>query len=434
MMKSMLTFAALATAPLASSAKKAPLTPEMKQNLAKIQAEGITADSSFGRHLIANSRRVEQNGNAQSYDMSFMATYSIKFLGCHHVTQWNSDVDEDENANNGNNNNANGNEMTLSNSRIQSKGLVRFRLCPSNSCHDGFSTGCSSNYGEYVVDMVQFLQVYVAWQMEEQEYKCATYRNTCYKECFQSSNGNCYTKCYNKYGVNVALCASQDAYGNAYSGYGDNVANTPFTLEDYLECAEYDLGGDDDVTHYLGPYCAQQGGDIRLGFFTDDTCTLASAYQANYFEKLTGIEVPYTKAAIVSQSCISCEAKDDASAGYQQDYYNYDANGNKNYYQAKYVNEICGTMYMRSGKCESNMNSEDVPYPEEGACAYIEGVKRLKSDGIIRNDNTVSSKPAAVSIGVFTGLAVMLGGYVYYLKSKIARSRVNLAGANVSLT
>jgi hypothetical protein len=283
--------------------------------------------------------------------------------------------------------------------------------------------------------MVQFLQVYVAWQMEEQEYKCSTYRNTCYKECFESTNGNCYTKCYNKYGVNVALCASADEYGNAYSGYGNNVANTPFTLEDYLECAEYDFDSDaDDMVHYLGPYCAQQGGDIRLGFFTDDTCTLASAYQATYFEKLTGIEVPYTKNAIVSTSCISCEMKDASNNGYQQDYYNYDANGNKNYYAAKYVNEMCGTMYMQSGKCETAMNSEDVPYPEEGACAYIEGVKRLKSDGIIRNDNTVSSKPAAISIGVFTGLAVMLGGYVYYLKSKIARSRVNLAGANVSLT
>ncbi|KAL3789220.1 hypothetical protein HJC23_002805 [Cyclotella cryptica] len=430
MMKSMLAFAAIATS---ASAKKSPLTPEMKKNLATLQSEGISAESSFGRHLISQARRVEQNGN---YDMSFMANYSIKFLGCHHVTQWNSDADEDDgDQQNNNQGNANGNEMSLSNSRIQSKGLVRFRLCPSNSCRDGFSVGCSKDYGEYVVDMVQFLEVYVAWQMEEQEYKCATYRNTCYKECFESTNGNCYTKCYNKYGVNVALCASADEYGNAYSGYGDNTASTPFTLEDYLECAEYDFGGDtDDVVHYLGPYCAQQGGDIRLGFFTDDTCTLASAYQATYFEKLTGIEVPYTKNAIVSTSCISCEMKDDASTGYQQDYYNYDAQGNKNYYAAKYVNEMCGTMYMQSGKCETNMNSEDVPYPEEGACAYIEGVKRLKSDGIIRNSNTVSSKPAAISIGVFTGLAVMLGGYVYYLKSKIARSRVNLAGANVSLT
>lgn len=418
----------LAIAAIAGSTSAVKTTPAMAENLAKIQAEGIAADSSFGQHLLSKSRRVEQNNYGQQYDMSFVSNYSIKFLGCHHVTQWNSDADED------NNNDQNQEAMTLSNSRIQSKGLVRFRLCPSNSCHDGFSTGCSKDYGEYVVDMVQFLQVYVAYQQEEQEYKCSTYRNTCYKNCYESTNANCYSSCYKKYGVNVAMCASNDGAGNYYN---QNVnGNAAFSLEDYLECAEYKFGGDtDDLVHYLGPYCATQGGDIRLGFFTDETCTLASSNQANYFEKLTGVEVPYTKASIVSTNCMSCEAKEDANdANANQDYYNYDANGNRNYYIAKEVNDLCGKMYMQSGKCETNMNSEDVPYPEDGACTYIEGVKRLKSDGIIRSDNTVNSKPAAISIGVFTGLAVLLGGYVYYLKSKIARSRVNLAGANVSLT
>ena len=280
--------------------------------------------------------------------------------------------------------------------------------------------------------MVQFLQVYVAWQMEEHQYKCDTYRSTCNKECSQSSNGNCYTKCYNKYGVDVALCASKDEDGTAYSGYGANVTNAPFTLDDYLECAQYNFDID-NLVHYLGPYCSQQGGDIRLGFFTDNRCTLQSAYQANYFEKITGVEVPYTQKAIVTQSCISCKSNSDSSAGDQEEYYNYDEDGTKNYYQANNVNEVCGSLYMHSGKCESNMDSIDVPYPEEGACTYIESIKRLKSDGIIRNSKNMSSTPATISIGVFTGLAVMLGGYVYYLKSKIARSRVNFTDANMSL-
>jgi len=90
-------------------------------------------------------------------------------------------------------------------------------------------------------------------------------------------------------------------------------------------------------------------------------------------------------------------------------------------------------MYMQSGKCEAEFSKDDVPYPEEGACTYIESVKRLKSDGIIRSDQKISSKPASVAIGIFTSLAVLLGGYVYYLKSKISRSRVNLAGATTSL-
>ncbi|KAL3827085.1 hypothetical protein ACHAXA_002320 [Cyclostephanos tholiformis] len=89
---------------------------------------------------------------------------------------------------------------------------------------------------------------------------------------------------------------------------------------------------------------------------------------------------------------------------------------------------------MSSGRCESQFNKEYFPYPETGVCTYIESVKRLKDDGIIRADQKISSKPAAVSIGVFTSLAVLMGGYVYYLKSKIARSQVNLAGATTSLT
>ena len=385
---------------------------DIKENLEQLQRDGITANSSFGRQLISKARRVEQNnGDQQQYDMSFIANYSLKFLGCHHVTQWNADGEGEDN------------------SRIVSKGLVRFRLCPESSCHNNFSVGCSKEYGEYVVDMVQFLEVYVAWQMEEQEYKCATYRNTCYKECYESTNANCYSSCYKKYGVNVAFCANND--GNYYASNG---GNEQFDLTEYLECAVYQQSQNDDITHYLGPYCANQGGDVRLGFFTDETCTIASAYQAAYFEKLTGVEVPYTKSSIVTTNCMSCEMKEENQVEGYQDYYNYDANGNKNYYEAKAVNDLCGTMYMQSGKCESLMNKEDVPYAEEGACTYIEGVKSLTSDGIIRNNNSVSSKPASVAIGMFTGLAVLLAGYVFYLKNKIARSRVNLAGASASLT
>mmetsp|Transcript_4578 Transcript_4578/g.9067 ORF Transcript_4578/g.9067 Transcript_4578/m.9067 type:complete len:407 (-) Transcript_4578:162-1382(-) len=406
MMSKVFSLAALASGSMAAS----PVN--IKENLEQIQRDGLSTDSTFGRHLLAKSRRVEEE---DMYDMSFLSKYSIKFMGCHHVTQWNEDGQGEDN------------------SRIMSKGLVRYRLCPSDSCNNGFSVGCSKHYGEYVVDMVQFLEAYVAWQMEEQEYKCATYRNTCYKTCYESTNGNCYTNCYKKYGVDVAFCAN-DYNANA-NGNGYYDGNQPFDLSDYLECSVYQQSENDDIVHYLGPYCAEQGGDVRLGFFTDDTCTIASSYQAPYFEKLTGVEIPYTKKSIISTNCFSCEQKEDVDGNNAfQDYYNYDADGNQNVYTATDVNELCGNMYMLSGKCETNMDGEDVPNPEEGACTYIEGVKALKSDGIIRADNAVASKPASVAIGVFTGLGVLLAGYVFYLKNKIARSRVNLAGASASLT
>jgi len=433
-------FKLLAVAALSASAS-AKVSPEMQGNLEKIQRDGVAADSQFGRHLLAKARQLDQS--ASYSDMTFVSGYSIKFLGCHHVTQWDEDEsawesnleyeeEMQENNNNDQENNYNAPYISASNGRIAQKGLVRFRLCQSDSCFDHFNAGCSSNYGEYVVDMSTFLEAYIGFQAEQAAAKCSTYQQTCYKECFESSNANCYSKCYSRYNVNAALCSANNA--NANYNDGSNV-NYGFDLSSYLSCAQYEVfdANGDEISSYLGPYCAEQGGDIRLGFFNDKYCLSPSTYQASYFEKLTGVEVPYTKSSLVTTKCISCESTySENQANNQADYYNYDADGNKNYYDASTVNSMCASAYMAAGKCETEMSSSDNPYPEEGACTYIEGVKRLKSDGIIRVQN-IKSKPASIVIGVFTSLAVLLGGYVYYLKTQISRSRVNLAGATTSL-
>jgi len=448
MMNKLLALAAFSAT--AVSAKK--ISPKMQKNLETMQRDGIKADSSFGRHLINKSRRVEQGDNAEK-DISFISTYSIKFIGCHHVTQWASE-EEQEQADEANDDEDEDVALNAANGRIRSKGLVRFKLCPTDSCSNLVAAGCSSNYGEYVVDMYNFLETYIAWQMEEQEYKCQTYRSTCDQACYQDNSytlTNCYTNCYKKYGVTAALCSKNNNNNNSnnynanaddYNGYSDYDAyaaggfQNDFDLEDYLQCGEYDVNDEngDEIAHYLGPYCESQGGDIKLGFFQDQYCSIPSSYQASYFEKMTGLEIPYTKTSLVSTSCIACEATEQyAEAQDNQDYYNYDADGNSNYYVASEVNDMCGSLYMTSGKCEVMFDEDDVPYPEEGACTYIEGVKRLQNDGIIRSNQTTSSRPASIAIGVFTSMAVLLGGYVYYLKSKIQRSRVNLAGATTSL-
>ena len=162
----------LAFTVLTATAVSAKVSPKMQKNLEKIQRDGIDGKSSFGRHLINKSRRVEQGNNAE-LDISFISTYSIKFMGCHHVTQWANEQEQEEQEDNQDEQQEQENvALNASNGRIRNKGLVRFRLCPSNSCNDHFAVGCSSNYGEYVVDMNNFLEVYIAWQMEEEEYKC----------------------------------------------------------------------------------------------------------------------------------------------------------------------------------------------------------------------------------------------------------------------
>lgn len=97
-------------------------------------AVDISSHSRAGQILLSNAHRVlaDNNNNA---DYSYIAAYSIKFQGCHHVQQWNDNVDEQSDV------------------RIMTKRLARFRLCPSDQCSNDRSSGCSSKYGDYVVDV-----------------------------------------------------------------------------------------------------------------------------------------------------------------------------------------------------------------------------------------------------------------------------------------
>ncbi len=148
----------------------------------------------------------------------------------------------------------------------------------------------------------------------------------------------------------------------------------------------------------------------------------------------TGVIVPFTDKSIVTTNCMSCKYTAENNGEVQNDYYNYDDYGNKNYYVAFEVNEMCGTMYMSSRKCESQFNKEDFPYPETGACTYIESVKRLKADGIIRADQKVSSRPAAVTIGVFTTLASLSEGICTTSRARLpSRESTLLVPLQVSL-
>ena len=98
-----------------------------------------------------------------------------------------------------------------------------------------------------------------------------------------------------------------------------------------------------------------------------------------------------------------------------------------NQYEAS---EFCSDIYQTSGKCETKM---DIGYPNESSCSYIEGIKIIREDGVIRTAATKKSKAAAVCIGLFLTVAVLLAGYVYYLRTKLGRAKINLAAASQNL-
>lgn len=306
--------------------------------------------------LMKNARQLNNNNNANfnwdDVDISFLSGYSLKFQGCHHVQQWNDAADGEDDI------------------KIKTQRLVRFRMCPANSCSGGNTGGCDSNYGDYVVDMETYLSAYLT-QMQQN---------------YMNNNGQ------RQLASNIDLSSLMTCQA-MNSGNNRNLQNGNYYYNS-------------DTQYYVGPYCAEQGGQIHIGVFLDDTCTVFAENGAEAFKmQHNGVELPYASQSVVNLNCMSCVS-----------------NGG--------VSETCQSIYKVAGKCETKMG---VYYPNESACGYISGIKIIRADGVIRTSATHKSKTASVFIGLFLTSAVLLAGYVYYLRTKLGRAKINLAAASQNL-
>jgi len=352
----------------------------------------IKADSSMGKSLLKSARRLEDGDDDGEIDYTYVANYSIKFQGCHHVSQWNAEVDEDNDV------------------RMQTVRLARFRLCPSGTCSNDKAIGCTSGFGDYIVDLDTFLASYLQDKQETEEYNCEYAQNNicgCDADDVDDED-TCLNTCYANNGL--SYCIEDEDEGEQ------------FQAVDYAACAQYEYEADDDanrrrldeaeeeVQYFIGAYCANQGGDVRLGFFSDDTCTTKSETS---YSALTGSSLPYSTESLVSSKCVSCK-----EVAEEQDENGDDADAQ----DEDQVKEMCEEMYTAAGKCESYMG---IQYPTETACNYLEGIKITTDDGIIRTSSTRASKGAAVAIGLFATTAILLGAYVHFLQTKLG-SKVGL--------
>jgi len=340
----------------------------------------LTSLSPAGKKLLANARKLEGN---EEFDFSWVTDYSIKFQGCHHVAQWNEEANGEEDV------------------RVMTKRLVRFRLCPSDSCSDSSASGCSGGYGDYIVDLNTFAEPYLESKKEDEEQACENLRENC--DCDEADDQDaCEYDCYVAADMTYCMDEGQDFAG-------------------FLECAQF--GEYNDVPYYMGPYCAMQGGAVFLGLFTDETCTTFADDNGgistfNLINNANGGEyssMPFTSESMIGYECMSCA---EADANYEGNY-NGDANDADN------VREVCEEVYNAAGKCESKLS---VGYKNEAACQFIEGVKIIRKDGVIEtSSSSKASTTATVFIVLFAIAFALLGGYVYYLKTKLDKAKINLS-------
>lgn len=364
----------------------------------------IDVSTDLGQAIMSKARRLEDQGE----DMTWVAGYSIKYLGCHTIKQWNPDIDDQDDV------------------RIEVRNLVRFRLCPESYCGGG--KGCGNDYGDYVVDMNTYMKAYSEASKRAIDYDCKTYLyNKC--DCEDGDDrGDDFNKEYCEYDcfIRNKKIASKCVDRNPYEQDEEN-KKKDMDINRILEngCKEFDSPDYDDDTneyygrrldeedeeekYYFGSYCADQGGRVYLGLFTDDSCTNfadRNAGRTTYKALTRGEEMPFSTYSVVGTECLSCVEKKDP---YKSD----DGNGD----EEVEIIEAC-EIIQQSGKCEKRLN-DGPTNPNNAGCEYIEGIKLTLKSGVIDTSATRPNKVVSFFIFLSAVSFVLFGSYVYYLRIKI---------------
>ena len=355
----------------AAAAAAAAAAPEDLNNSFNMNAKGINkllAAAQLEQSSHANSNQRNRNLASDYYTSSRISKYSIQFQGCHQIHQWNKDAQDDNDV------------------RVATKRLVRFRLVPYEKCSTYNpwmdASGLSglfgqADYGDYVVDMSTFVAAYLETKEESESHY----------------------------------------YGDRKQRkLGDNA----FDLADYTSCAGFgDYTADDDQSaydYYLGPYCANQGGEIRLNMFTDDACTTVAKCNggatrgAKCYTKQTGMTIPYSDESIIDDPCVSCSENFNYLDTLTTDT---DAEGGFDYstYDFGYARDSCSTLYEAAGKCENSMKDGQYNY----GCTYIQGI----TIGVSQDGYAVAVKRSLGADAAMATLAIsvsFVGMYIYYLR------------------
>ena len=368
----------------------------------------IRATSTVGQKVLSKARRLEEANDEVDY--TWVANMSLKFQGCYHTQQWNDEADGEDDV------------------RVSTVKLVRFRLCPSDSCAMNSPAGCEKGYGDYVIDMETYLQSYMEAVEQDQEYNCQYEEEYGDCGCDGEDQGDdfdediCKYECY--MGKGMEYCIDK----NPYEEEGEE--KEEFNLREYAECKEYEFPENDDgnnnrrkleeeANYYVGAYCSENGGHIYLGLFTDDTCSefADSSGGAQTFATLSyGESLPYSSTTLIGSECMSCKETQQANEQNQQE-------GGDDANDADEVKESCENLYMTSGKCEKYLSIDE---QNNYGCQFMEGITIFRKNGKVVKSASTKNVTASVFIALSALTFVGLGGYAYYLKTKLDRAKVNL--------
>jgi len=184
-------------------------------------------------------------------------------------------------------------------------GAAMLRLCPSDdSCDSGSVGGCKEGYGDFVVSIEDFVDAYFEDQADNMQWD-------------DGFEGDKYAKC-----------------------------------EEYEPEVEGDDNPWENYQFFVGAACTADGDDIKLGFFSDETCQTESSVA--FTDVSNGWTLPYSSGGLVSTSCIDCLEYDQDQGAYE-------------------LRDMCTELYQDAPmKCETNMEYYSYMGKQESSCEAIE--------------------------------------------------------------
>jgi len=256
-------------------------------------------------------------GDDQYYGFGFdISTYSLKYTQCQAISTWSDELAEDED----------------SESVLRTQRFALFRLCPSDICSADNQYGCSYNYGEYILDMADYLEAMQQYTAERFEAFCE-FCEECMEEnddagaAADDGGNNGYYAAADDAAANDGYyaaagddAAADDGAGNnngyysscAYYTQCSNYANVceaqdaddVIDYEDFFECQMFE--GSNGKELYLGPHCGSDGRSIGIGLYYDDMCTQYAGkdYDIQSFTGMTFDDEALS--AYYDTECVSC--------------------------------------------------------------------------------------------------------------------------------
>jgi hypothetical protein len=355
----------------------------------------------------------------QNQDQPNIAGYSLKFEQCQFVKTYDDSLADNE----------------QSDTVLAVKRFAVFRLCPDSNC-----TSCSTNFGEYIVDLDQYLSYTTSFYQKYEEAMCNACDATCSSDAYQAADdadaaaaaddGARRLKKDDYYftgEVDCSVCVRE------CENMAQVEANGFVDAVKFITCTMV-YNSEDGSSLYAGPFCASSGSKINIGIFTDAYCTiLDSSKKVDDYIMVNGYQASLSHAALkktYTNTCISCLEPQQE----QNNNHGNDAEDNDK------VIETCEQLYNSAAKCEksngfddgmSNYYSYDNQLENEAVvCDYITSIKSgtYNEQGEIISGSYARSVSGSTTGGQKFALTVFILGtaglamYAAVLHAKLTRN------------